>query len=93
MDHILPIPTPDWNNPTPTDGPTPEEVDAFARLHKTADGLRAWIATAYASGLTRTDWTMLGERLTDIAKLCTGLGASPDVVTDDESTDTRGSTP
>jgi hypothetical protein len=74
MDDVLPWPTPDWDNPTLGDAPVPEEVDAFAQLKRTADGLKAWVTVAYLEGVGPADWTALGERLADVVRLCLGLG-------------------
>lgn len=74
MDHILPTPNPDWDNPQRSDAPTPEEVDAFANIRAAADALRAWVTGAYMHGTTPDGWEQLGDRLGQLATMCTRLG-------------------
>lgn len=70
VDDVLPIPTPDWDDPTPYDGPTPEEVEAFARLHSTADGIRAWVTGAYLHRPGAVGWDAFADRLAEVVDLC-----------------------
>jgi hypothetical protein len=74
MDDVLPFPTPDWETPAKCDAPRPEEVDAFAQLRRTAEGIRAWVATAYVTGVTPTDWAALAASLAATAQECAALG-------------------
>jgi hypothetical protein len=76
MDHVLPIPTPDWNNPQPYDGPTDEEIAAFRALQAAADGLRAWVTGTYINGTSPEKWAALSQSLTGLAGMCTETGAN-----------------
>lgn len=70
MNDTLPPFTPDWNNPQPSDAPTPEDTQMFARLQNRADGIKAWLATAYLHPPTINDWQRLTGDLIDLADRC-----------------------
>jgi len=76
MDHVLPIPTPDWNNPTPSDAPTPEEVQAFAELQAAATAIHCPVVDAYIRRTTAQGWTALAERLGKAMETCAAQAAN-----------------
>jgi hypothetical protein len=82
-DEVLPWPKPDWDNPTPVTAPSHEQTQAFARLHKTADGIREWIHEGFVHGTQPEDWANLGDALRDVADMCQSLSTPP---TDQSST-------
>jgi hypothetical protein len=56
MDDVLPLPTPDWDNPQPVDAPEPEEVDALAALVDLRDRLTRWLPLAATTSLPPVQW-------------------------------------
>lgn len=74
MDHVLPMPDPDWDNPKPYDGPTDAETEAFRHLRAAADGIRVWVTGAYVVGTTPEAWREFSSRLEGLARMCAELG-------------------
>lgn len=70
IDHLLPLPDPDWDNPTPIDAPAPEEVDAYAALVRLRDGLTAWLGQAVGTSLLPVQWRRLVALLDTTAAVC-----------------------
>lgn len=73
MDHVLPTPEPDWDNPQPYDGPTHEETAAFGELRATADAIRSWVTNAYLYPPGPEGWIELGKRFRAAAAMCDNL--------------------
>lgn len=59
MDHPLPTPDPDWDNPEPSDAPEAEETDAIVGLVKLRDGLTAWLTMAAGNSLPPVKYRQL----------------------------------
>jgi hypothetical protein len=77
MDHILPIPQPDWNQPEPSDASEPEETDARAALTQLRHGLRSWLLLAAMESLPPIEWRKMVALLHTTAEMCALADTDP----------------